>query len=101
MPANPMGIFNVFARRRNAYRAVFLESDDGKVVLADLAAHLGARPGAALVVPNDPVSTAGNAARMEAWNHIVGQIGMSEAAVRQVADQYISAMKQQEQDEYE
>ncbi len=96
MAVNPMGIFNVFARRRNAYRAL-ANTDDGKVVLADLAAFLGARPGAPLVAPNDPIATAAAAARMEVWNHIVGQIGMSEATVRQAADHYIAASKQQEQ----
>lgn len=96
MPVNPLGIFNVFARRRSAYRAL-AETDDGKAVLADLAAHLGARPGRQLVVSNDPIATAANAARMEVWNHIVGQIGMSEATVRQIADTYIAVAKQQEQ----
>jgi hypothetical protein len=100
MAVNPMGIFNVFSRRRDAYRAL-AETEDGKVVLADLAVLLGARPVSPLVTPNDPISTAAAAARMEVWNHIMGQIGMSEATVRQVADTYIAAAKQQEQADYE
>lgn len=75
----------IWWRRRKDYRAVFLKSDQGKRVLADMIRY--ASPDLTVIVPGDPLSTGAREGARLFINRITKILNLSDAEIRQLTEQ--------------